>query len=277
MMSTYTLGLSSCPNDTFIFHALLEGLVPAPCSLQSHMADVEALNALVCQEKLSFSKISVGACAQFLDRYAIMASGGALGFGCGPLVVAKKELNAESLRTGTVAIPGELTTANLLLSLTEMFEGPRKVMLFSDIIPSVDRGEVDLGVIIHEGRFTYQNYGLRMILDLGAWWEKKYGLPLPLGAIVVHRDVPRNDALAMEAAITKSLSYAFDHPDASKAFVRHHAQELDERVIASHISTFVTKYSLHLGREGEEAISRLVTEAAKRAGKTLPKEGLFLR
>ncbi|MBQ7457093.1 MAG: 1,4-dihydroxy-6-naphthoate synthase [Desulfovibrio sp.] len=263
-MERYTLGLSSCPNDTFIFHALLHGLVPVPFQVEPYMADVEELNACVLAGQLPFSKISLG-CVPFCQKdYALLCAGAALGFGNGPLVVAKKEPDEELFAKGTLAIPGTKTTANLLVHLTKRFQGECIPMLFSDIIPAVCRGDVDFGVIIHEGRFTYKEHGLNLVLDLGAWWEEHFAVPLPLGAICVRRDIPKAHAKAMEEAIAHSLAYAWEHPAVSRPYIQSHAQELADTVISAHIKTFVTSFSQNLGDVGKGAIEALVA-----AGKSL--------
>ena len=174
-------------------------------------------------------------------------------------------------------MPGLLTTANLLLTLHGGFQGPRREMLFSEVMPAVARGDADLGVIIHEGRFTYQRMGLTRILDLGEWWEGAFHVPLPLGAIAVRRDVPPATAKAVQTAIAGSLRYARAHPEASRDFIRSHAQELDDAVTRAHIETFVTDYSLDLGEAGRKAIELLVGRAAALEGRRIPDEGLFLR
>ncbi len=276
-MPAYTLGLSPCPNDTFIFHALLHGLVPSPCQLTPHLADVEELNTLVARKVPEFSKISVGELVRSHQHYAMLSAGAALGFGCGPLLVARKGTPDETLRSGCIAIPGQMTTANLLLTLTGAFQGERREMLFSKVIDAVADGEVDLGVIIHEGRFTYAQKGLVKVLDLGEWWEKTYHLPLPLGGIVVRRDISESLASAMEQAIAESLRYARAHPAASRAYIRAHAQELSDAVIDAHIQTFVTDFSLDLGKEGRAAVTHLLSEALARTGQRLPEKGFFVR
>ncbi|MDR1857572.1 MAG: 1,4-dihydroxy-6-naphthoate synthase [Desulfovibrio sp.] len=270
------LGLSPCPNDTFIFHALLSGLVPSPVPLRPYFADVEDLNARVRQGSLPISKISLGVVPAIMDRYALLSSGAALGWGCGPLVVARRALAPEDMATLPVAIPGIWTTANLLLSLHGGFGGPRVPMLFSDIMPAIVRGEVEVGVVIHEGRFTYAEKGLVKVLDMGEWWEGRFHCPLPLGAIVVRRDVPKALARALQAAIRASLRHARAHPEDGKAFIAGHAQELDEGVIRAHIETFVTDFSLDLGVQGRDAILRLVGDAAAREELTAPSDGFFL-
>lgn len=271
-----SLGLSPCPNDTYIFHALLHGLTPAPAAIRPHLADVEQLNALARQKKLDVTKMSLGAGARIMDDYALLSSGAALGWGCGPLIVAREALPPEVRRTARVAVPGLLTTANLLLTLHGGFQGPRQEMLFSDVMPAVARGDADMGVIIHEGRFTFERMGLVKLLDLGQWWEETFHLPLPLGAIAVRRDLPLQTARAMQAAIARSLAYARAHPEASKDFVRSHAQEMEESVTKAHIETFVTDFSLDLGEAGRAAIEVLVGHAAALFGRKLPASGLFL-
>ncbi len=256
-MSEYKLALSPCPNDTYIFHALLHGLVPFDGELTASMADVEALNAAAERGEYEFSKISIGAYPGCAKHYRLLSSGGALGYGCGPLVVARK---GEKHLSGTIAIPGRRTSAAMLLDLCGRFTGTRREMLFSDIIPAVADGRVDLGVIIHEGRFTYEERGLEKVLDLGEWWEDAYHVPVPLGGIVVRRDIPESVAFAMERAITESISYAEQNPEASQSFIREHAQELSDSVIRSHISTFVTAYSSSLGKDGQEAIRRMLCQ-----------------
>ena len=271
-----SLGLSPCPNDTYIFHALLHGLVPAPVAFRPHLADVEELNGMARRKELDVTKMSLGAAARIMDDYALLASGAALGWGCGPLVVAREPLPPEAWATARVAVPGLLTTANLLLTLHGGFQGPRQEMLFNEVMPAVARGDADLGVIIHKGRFTYQRLGLTKLLDLGEWWEGAFHVPLPLGAIAVRRNVPLETARAVQTAIAASLSYARAHPQASGDFVRAHAQELEESVTRAHIETFVTDYSLDLGEAGRAAIEQLVGRAAMLEGLRIPPQGLFL-
>lgn len=270
-----TIGLSPCPNDTFIFHALLEGTVRVDCAepvaVRGHFADVERLNGAAIAGTLPVTKVSLGVMPDILTRYAILASGAALGWGVGPLVVARDEgFDPASAR---IAIPGRHTTANLLLNLTGRFQGPRTELLFSDIMPAVARGDADLGVIIHEGRFTYGEHGLRKVLDLGQWWEDHYSLPLPLGCIVARRDLPLQVAQTMEKSIEASLAYAREHPEVSRQFIADHAQELDGEVIQAHIDTFVTDYSLDLGAGGRKAIMVLLQAATNQK---LAEKDIFL-
>lgn len=276
-LNALTLGLSPCPNDTYIFHALLHGLTPAPFKTKAHIADVEELNTLAQNRQLDVTKISLGVVAHIMDDYALLSSGAALGWGCGPLIVARAALRQHDRRMASIAIPGLMTTANLLLDLHGDFQGQRKEMLFSDVMPAVQRGETDMGVIIHEGRFTYKRMGLVKILDLGEWWETLFHMPLPLGVIAIRRDIPLATAGSVQSAIAASLAYALATPGASKNFVRAYAQEMEADVIASHIKTFVTDFSLDLGQIGSTAIETLVGRAAELQGRRLPAEGLFLR
>lgn len=264
------LGLSPCPNDTFIFHALLHDLVCIP-GFTSHkclpqLADVEQLNRRAIEGEYEITKLSLGVVPEVIDKYALLSAGAALGWGCGPLLVGRKQYLPEELSDLKIAIPGKLTTANLLLDLHGGFNGQRQAMLFSDIMPAVMCGEADLGLIIHEGRFTYAGKGLYKILDLGEWWEKVYNMPLPLGAIAVRRDVAKELALAMENAIQASLAHAWRNPDHSREFIRLHAQEMDEAVTKAHIQTFVTSYSMNLGDSGQRAIEKLLEKALLKKG-----------
>ena len=270
-----TLGLSPCPNDTYIFHALLHGLVPAPAPLTPHMADVEELNGLTLRRRLPVSKVSLGVLPHIMEDYAVLSSGAALGWGCGPLVVAREPLPESAWKNARVAVPGLMTTANLLLDLHGGFQGERREMLFSDVMEAVASDGADMGVIIHEGRFTYATRGLVKLLDLGQWWEAVHHAPLPLGAIAVRRDIPGDIAHAMQDAIRQSLDYANAHPEASRDYVRACARELSDDVTRAHIRTFVTDFSRDLGDAGRAAIERLITAAGK-TGAALPAGGLFL-
>ena len=271
----HSLGISPCPNDTYIFEALIHGRSPAPFDVSLFMADVEELNAAARQGRLAVTKLSMAAAAYILDRYVLLNAGAALGRGCGPLVVSRRELSADECRSARIAIPGRMTTANLLLSLTGRFDGPREEMVFDQVMPAVERGRAELGVIIHEGRFTYADRGLRLVLDLGQWWEETTRMPLPLGVIAARRDLGQQAILEVEEAIRQSLLHARAHPEAGRAFIRAHAQEMDEKVMASHIATFVNDYSLDLGEEGRRAMESLLQAAAREAGISLPPLPVF--
>ncbi len=261
MQTPITLGISPCPNDTYIFHALLHGLVDVPFKINYILADVEELNARALTGELHATKLSVGVVPHVLKHYALLRSGGALGFGCGPLLVAREALNEQAQATASIAIPGRMTTAALLLNLHGHFQGPKEEMIFDKVMPNIIQGHNDMGLIIHEGRFTYAEQGLHKILDLGQWWEDSFHAPLPLGAIAVHRHMPREQALALEEAITQSILYARAHPEASADFIAQHAQELSPQVTAAHIATFVNDYSVNLGELGQKAIELLLKKA----------------
>ncbi|MDR2573795.1 MAG: 1,4-dihydroxy-6-naphthoate synthase [Desulfovibrio sp.] len=271
-----SLGLSPCPNDTYIFHALLRNLVESPFIFKPYMADVEKLNTLARSGTLDVTKLSLGIVPHIMRDYALLSSGAALGWGVGPLVVARRFLPEPAWGKACMAVPGLMTTANLLLDLHGGFQGERREMPFNEVMPAVLRGGADMGVIIHEGRFTYERHGLVKILDLGEWWENFFHMPLPLGVIAVRRHISGQAALAVERAITKSLAYAEAHPEASGEFVRAHAREMDEEVMRAHIRTFVTDFSRELGSAGKAAVEELVARAAELRGLKAPAQGLFL-
>ncbi len=264
MSNKLTLGYSPCPNDTFIFHGLASGLIDWPGGLEITLADVEELNSLAGKGALDVVKVSVAAAAGILDDYVLLRAGGAMGYGVGPILVAPEAGKLDSLDGKTVAIPGKKTTANLLFSLCCKKAGVHvelKEMVFDEVMPAVSAGEVDAGVVIHEGRFTYQEQGLSKLLDLGAWWEDHSGLPIPLGAIAVRRSLGVDVARQMNESIRQSLLGARECPSGANNYIKEHAQEMDDAVIAEHIKTFVTDYSLDVGDAGEEAIARLLSEA----------------
>jgi 1,4-dihydroxy-6-naphthoate synthase len=228
---------SSCPNDTFAFHALVHGLVPGPHVIP-HLDDVEALNARAERGEAEVTKISIAAYPRIRDRYALLRAGGAAGFGVGPIVVAR---TAGSIG-GRVAIPGERTTAALLLRLLGRFT--TVPMRFDRIESAVLRGGVDCGVLIHEGRFTYQAKGLVLLEDLGAVWETRMKCPLSLAAIAIRRDLVDAHGAEIDRALRASVEYAFKHPDASRTYVSEH--EMDPAVAAQHIQLYVNEYTLAL-------------------------------
>ncbi|MDR2488396.1 MAG: 1,4-dihydroxy-6-naphthoate synthase [Desulfovibrio sp.] len=274
-LPSYSLAISPCPNDTYIFEALLHGRSPASFEPQPYMADVEALNEAAREGRFVITKLSLAAAAHVLDKYVLLNAGAALGRNCGPLVVSRGALTAEECRSARIALPGRMTTANLLLSLTGLFAGPRDDMIFHQVMPAVEEGRAALGVIIHEGRFTYAERGLSLVLDLGQWWEETVRMPLPLGVIAVRRDIGAKAVLQVEEAVRRSLLYARAHPEAGRAFIRAHAREMDEGVMASHIATFVNDFSLELGEEGRQAVKVLLRAAAKESGRRLPPLPVF--
>jgi 1,4-dihydroxy-6-naphthoate synthase len=253
------LGISPCPNDTFIFCGLLSGAVEtSPYELETSLLDVQSLNEAALRGEMDVVKVSVAVYARIREDYALLRSGGAMGRGCGPLLVAR-EGESDPVRTDArIAIPGRLTTAYLLLRLHGGFPGKAAPMGYEQVLTAVASGEADAGLVIHEGRFTYPRYGLRKVLDLGAWWEERTGLPIPLGAIAARRAAGPELAESMEGMIGQSLRYARENPGRVWPFVREHAREMDDVTIASHIDTFVTEYSLDMGATGLEAVRRLI-------------------
>ncbi len=275
-MTKLTLGYSPCPNDTYIFHALSAGLVDSSPDFDISLADVEELNRRALFADLDVCKVSVGALGGMLGEYALLRSGAALGRGVGPVLVAARKMAAAELDGKTVGIPGRNTTANLLLGLFANDLGislKRVEMRFDRIMPAIVSGELDAGVVIHEGRFTYAQSGLSKTADLGEWWEMNFGLPLPLGGIAIRRSLGPDTARQVELAIRKSLETANSDPSASRPYIKEHAQEMDDAVIDEHIRTFVTEFSLDLGPEGEQAVERLVLESLELGeGEPLPVE-----
>lgn len=257
-----TLGYSPCPNDTFIFDALVHGRVEVGgLRFEERLEDVETLNRLAGEAALDVTKISYGAIPQLLRDYVLLRSGGALGRGCGPLVVARRELTADELAGARIAIPGRNTTANLLLRLFAPDAAPGVERVYSDIMPAVARGEFDAGLIIHESRFTYPQHGLVRVVDLGEWWEQTTGLPIPLGGILARRSLGEANIRAIEDGIRRSVEYAFAHPDASRPYVRAHAQEMDDAVTQQHIDLYVNRFSVDVEEEGQRAIEALFARA----------------
>ncbi len=260
---TLTLGYSPCPNDTFIFHALVHGVVRVPgMRFAERLEDVETLNRLAAAAELDVTKISYGAAPALLRDYVLLRSGGALGRGCGPLIVAREPLTAAQLAGKRIAIPGRHTTANLLLRLFAPDAQPGIERVYSDIMPAVERGDVDAGLIIHESRFTYPQHGLVKVVDLGEWWERTTGLPIPLGGIMARRALGDEAIRAIDDAVRRSVQHAFAHPDASRPYVRAHAQEMDDAVTQQHIDLYVNGFSVDVGDEGERAIRELFARAA---------------
>jgi 1,4-dihydroxy-6-naphthoate synthase len=256
-----TVGYSPCPNDCFIFFALAHGLVEGE-PLDVHLADVEELNRLALAGSLAVTKLSYHAYALVADRYVMLPSGGALGKGVGPLIVSKEPLG--DLRGKTVAVPGGLTTANLLLRLAYGEDVNYQELRYDLIMAAVAAGEVDAGLIIHESRFTYAEHGLVEHMDLGAWWERSTGRLLPLGGIAALRSLGPSRLARLNRSIRASLEYAYRHPREVEPYIARHAQELSREVRQQHIDLYVNEYSRDLGDDGREAIGELFERARQR-------------
>ena len=259
-MRTLTFGYSPCPNDTFAFHALSHGLVETPVTIRPVLLDIEELNRRAHHGEFDLTKLSVGAFAGVGNRYRLLRSGAALGYGVGPLVVARTPRSLEAAVRGRVAIPGRETTAYRLLRTAAPAIAETVEMRYDAILAAVRDGEVDAGLIIHESRFTYADHGLVKVIDLGEWWEAETGLPVPLAGICARADLDAETVAAVERAIRASVQYAFDHPEASRAYVRAHAQEMSAEVCAAHIRLYVNAQSLDVGEAGLAAIDRLVRD-----------------
>jgi 1,4-dihydroxy-6-naphthoate synthase len=268
-MKPLSIAYSPCPNDTFVFHALAHGLVPGAPPVEVTYADVDVTNTAAEQGAFDIVKVSYAALPWLLDQYALLPCGGALGRGCGPLVLTRGE---RALPAGaTVAVPGDRTTAYLLFRLwSEGFApGEIRVMPFHTIMPAVRDGEVDAGLVIHEARFTYPRYGLHAVADLGDWWEGETGLPIPLGAILARRDLAGFTHEELAGHIRASVRAAWADPDATRPYVAAHAQEMDRDVADAHIALYVNDFTEDLGDAGFAAAEALLGRAAA-AGFTPP-------
>jgi len=257
------IGYSPCPNDTFIFAHLEK--VARDLKLVPILADIETLNEWAMEARLEVTKVSTFALGKVLNHYALLHSGSALGRGCGPIVVARKGTDPRRLAKAKVASPGRWTTASLLLSLY-LGKSPDFVyMEFSKVMESVAKGDVEFGLLIHEGRFVFQSWGLELILDLGQWWEEKTQLPLSLGNMVIKRELPKALARKVDEAIKASLELSISQKPGTMEYVMAHAQEISRDVVMNHIQLYVTEFTRDLGEQGLEAIEKLL-EMARRVG-----------
>lgn len=255
-----SLGFSPCPNDTFIFDALVNKKIDTEgLEFEAVLEDVETLNQWALEGKLDITKLSFPAFFQSLDNYVLLNAGSALGKGVGPLLItqAAPSIYQAGIGDASVALPGVNTTANLLFSFAYPSATNKKFMIFSSIEDAVIRKETELGVIIHENRFTYQDKGLHKVKDLGEYWEEKMNAPIPLGGIAISQSVKRSVAIKVDELIRKSLDYAFANYPEVTDYVKSHAQEMSEAVMRQHIDLYVNNYSLALGEEGKKAISTL--------------------
>jgi 1,4-dihydroxy-6-naphthoate synthase len=258
-----TLAYSPCPNDTFIFTAWVEGHIADAPAVVERLDDIDVLNAAALAGEADIVKMSFHAYGHVRDRYCLLRSGGALGRGCGPLVVAREQLTREALAERTVAIPGTLTTAALLLRLWQpsLPSGRIRVMRFDEILPAVRDGVVDAGLIIHESRFTYHRYGLTQVVDLGDWWEHETGHAIPLGGIAMRRDLGTAVIRRTQEALAASVAFADAHTDVVWPTVRRHAQEMEDEVMRQHIDLYVNDFTRDYGVDGEAAIRHLLATA----------------
>lgn len=273
-----TLGFSPCPNDTFIFDALVNKKIDTgDIDVEVVLEDVQTLNEWALQGKLDVTKISYGVLALVLNKYIVLPAGGALGKGVGPLLITNEGgIAADQVKDSTIAIPGEHTTAHMLFSLAFPEAGHKEFVLFSQIEDSVIQEKVDAGVIIHENRFTYQDKGLVKLMDLGEYWESQTGSPIPLGGIVMKRTYDTALQQQVSALIRASVEYAFSNYPLITDYVQQHSQEMSEGVMRQHIDLYVNNYSIDLGADGRAAVQQFLEVYARVHGATLPVEKVFL-
>jgi 1,4-dihydroxy-6-naphthoate synthase len=259
------LAYSPCPNDTFIFTPWVEGYIPGAPPVVERFEDIDTLNHLALKGEPDVVKVSFHALGHLRDRYCLLRSGGALGRGCGPLVIARTAFSQQDLPSKHIAIPGKLTTAALLIRLCvpELQDANITVMPFHEIMPAVRDGKVDAGVIIHESRFTYQRHGLTKIVDLGEWWERETGHAIPLGGILMRRDLGDDLIHRTERALAASVDFAHAHSEVVWPTVRRHAQEMEDDVMRQHISLYVNEFTRDYGIEGQAAIAHLLATAER--------------
>ncbi|MCX7823329.1 MAG: 1,4-dihydroxy-6-naphthoate synthase [Syntrophobacterales bacterium] len=265
-MEILKVGFSPCPNDTFIFGALAKGKIPGvDFAIECLVSDVENLNRMAQEKALDVTKISVGSYPAIAKDYVMLTTAAALTESEGPMIVSKRPLSLEELRTASIAIPGKGTTANMLLDIFDLHTGPRVETTFSDIMPMVRDETVEAGVIIHEGRWTYKSYGLLEVLDLGRLWVQTFSLPLPLGVIVIKRDLAeRGIAKIFNELIKKSIKYARERNGEIYSFILEFASEMDKEIIYKHIEAFVNEFSEDLGDRGRMAIIHFLEQMTKK-------------
>ena len=258
----FSLGFSPCPNDCFIFDALVHKKIDTQgVDFTVVMEDVEALNNRAFKQELDITKLSYHAFIYLTQEYALLNSGSALGFNCGPLLVQSAKSKVQDINTAAIAIPGKYTTANFLLSLAFPNAKNKKEILFSDIEGAVLSHKVDAGLLIHENRFTYEEKGLEKIIDLGEFWESLIHAPIPLGGIVVKRTIDVKFQKTIDSLIKQSVEFAFTNPESCMDFVKQHAQEMSEEVMKKHIALYVNDFSIDLGTIGKNAIQLLFDKA----------------
>ncbi len=260
------IGYSPCPNDCFIFDALVHKKIDTgKYTFEPILEDVETLNKWAMEGKLPVTKLSYHALVYVLDKYALLKSGSALGFNCGPLLISKKEIRDPETEIKSIAIPGKLTTANFLLSIAYPKLQNKTELVFNEIEDAVLNGKFDAGLIIHENRFTYEQKGLKKVCDLGEFWDGLIHAPIPLGGIVASKNLDERTRSDIDALVKKSVQYAFANPESSMSYVKQHAQEMSEVVMKKHIALYVNEFSVDLGEVGTKAVN-LLFDKAKEVG-----------
>lgn len=272
-----TLGFSPCPNDTFIFDALVNKKIDTQgLEFEVALEDVETLNQWALQGRLDITKLSFPAFFRSADHYILLNAGSALGKGVGPLLISRYPYDKKNIDDALIALPGINTTAHLLFSFAYPGAGRKQFMIFSAIEDAVVNEEADLGVIIHENRFTYMQKGLYKVMDLGEYWESKMQVPIPLGGIAIKREIPGEISSLIDRLIRESLAYAFSHYPFISDYIKQHSQSMSEEVMRSHIDLYVNDYSLDLGTEGKNAINTLNQVFLATTKNTVTAGSLFL-
>ena len=272
-----TLGFSPCPNDTFIFDALVHHKIDTEgLEFEVVLGDVEELNLKAFNKELDVTKLSYHAYGYLTDDYVLLDSGSALGKGCGPILVQSSKIQSLKLGDAKIAIPGKYTTANFLLSIAHPEATNKTEMLFSDIENAVLTGKVDAGLLIHENRFTYEQKGLKKIIDLGEYWEKTIGALIPLGGIVMKRSFDEATIKKINRLIRKSIEYAFKNEGSALTYMQQHAQEMDEKIMMQHVALYVNKYSIDLAEEGRAAVTKMFNLAQQKGVIPEIKNALFV-
>ena len=272
-----TLGFSPCPNDTFIFDALVHHKIDTEgLEFEVVLGDVEELNLKAFNKELDVTKLSYHAYGYLTDDYVLLDSGSALGKGCGPILVQSSKIQSLKLADAKIAIPGKYTTANFLLNIAHPEAINKTEMLFSDIENAVLTGKVDAGLLIHENRFTYEQKGLKKIIDLGEYWEKTIGALIPLGGIVMKRSFDEATIRKINRLIRKSIEYAFKNEGSALTYMQQHAQEMDEKIMMQHVALYVNKYSIDLAEEGRAAVTKMFNLAQQKGVIPEIKNALFV-
>lgn len=276
-MKKLQIHFTPCPNDTFMFFALVHGVVDvSSLHFAVHMADIEELNRQAIQGIPDITKISIAVFPAISENYELLTAGAAMGFENGPLVVSRKKVYPDELHDAVIAIPGENTTANLLLSILFPDARRKKIFLFSDIEEAVLDGEADAGLLIHETRFTYEEKGLKLVCDLGKEWVNRKGVPVPLGGIAIKRSLDAGIRQKFNRLLEESVKTAMKYPREPLDYMKKHAQELNEDVIYRHVYLYVNSFSISLGEEGKKAIETLLEEGFRAGLLSEAKKPLFL-
>ncbi|MEN9414261.1 MAG: hypothetical protein RLZ62_565 [Bacteroidota bacterium] len=275
--SKLTLGFSPCPNDTFIFDAMVHGKIDTEgIEFEVFMEDVEALNQRAFAGDIDITKLSYHAFAHLTHHFALLNAGSALGNNCGPLLISGNIMTRDEITGARIAIPGKMTTANFLLGLAFPEAINKQTFLFSDIEDAVLRGDADAGLIIHENRFTYEQKGLVKIMDLGEFWESATGYPIPLGGIVVNRNIPHDVQKKIDRIMRRSVEYAFDNRESVMPFVRCYAQAMEDDVMMSHIGLYVNDFTIDLGDNGKGAVQYMMDVAVEKGLIQKVNDNLFI-